>query len=138
MGSTGGAAPGSAKILVVEDDPEDARVTFGALRRSQQFEPFHAWCAREALEAAATTQFAACLIDFRLPDMSGIELCKRLRTMGVQAPMILLSSLLSDGLVERALAAGAADFLLKGIHYGDTLAADLGGVLEHSPWNSAT
>lgn len=121
---------GAARLLVVEDDPDDARMMFRALRASGRFEPVHARSGSEGLEAAAASRFAACLVDYRLPDMSGIEMCRRLRALGVAAPVLLLSSVQSDEVVARALAAGASDFLVKHLSYGDRLESEVRRLLE--------
>lgn len=108
-------------VLVVEDDPDDARIIFRALRAGGRFEPKHVRNGSEGLEAAAAGSFGACVVDYRLPDMSGVEMCRRLRSLGVDAPILLLSSVQSDAVVERALAAGADDFLVKHLSFADRL-----------------
>lgn len=121
--------PEPPRILLVEDDPDDARVSFAALRAGA-YSPHHVRTGAEALEAAAQQPFAAVLVDYRLPDLSGIEVCKRIRAAGSHAPVILLSSVMSDSVVQRALEAGAAEFLLKDLGYGARLVAELQRVLE--------
>lgn len=117
---------GPLRLLVVEDDPDDARTMFRVLRASGRFEPVHARTGSEGLEAARAGPFAACLVDYRLPDMSGIEMCRRLRALGVEAPVLLMSSVQSDEVVERARAAGATDFLVKHLSYSDRIEAEIG------------
>jgi CheY-like chemotaxis protein len=120
-----------ARILVVEDDPDDARVTFRALRRSGRYLPQHVRSGAEALEAVSSGEpFRIGLVDLRLPDMSGVELVRKMRSMGVKAPLVMLSSVQSDAVVERALAAGATDFLVKHLTYSDHLEADVDRFLE--------
>jgi CheY-like chemotaxis protein len=109
------------RLLVVEDDPDDARALFRALRGSGRFEPVHARTGAEGLEAALAGTFAAFLVDYRLPDMSGIEVCRRLRALGATGPVLLVSSVQSDEVVERARAAGATDFLVKHLSYSDRI-----------------
>ena len=109
------------RVLVVEDDPDDARIIFRALRAGGRFDAMHVRNGSEGLEAAAAGSFGACVVDYRLPDMSGVEMCRRLRSLGVQAPILLLSSVQSDAVVERALAAGADDFLVKHLSFADHL-----------------
>jgi two-component system KDP operon response regulator KdpE len=118
------------RILVVEDDPDDARITFRALRRNGRFDPVHARSGAAALEAAVSGPFALGLVDYRLPDMSGIELVRRLRALGMEAPLVILSAVQSDSIVARALEAGANDFLLKHLTYGERLEGELERFLE--------
>lgn len=125
-----GAARTGLRVLVVEDDPDDARVTFRALRRTGRFDPVHARTGQAALEALATGLFDVGLVDYRLPDMSGVELVRQLRAAGLAGPVIMLSSVQSDSIVARALAAGATDFLVKHLTYGTTLESDLERCLE--------
>ena len=113
------------RVLVVEDDPDDARLIFRALRAGHRFEAVHVRNGSEGLEAAAASAFGACVVDYRLPDMSGVEMCRRLRSLGLQAPILLLSSVQSDAVVERALAAGADDFLVKHLSFANHLEEEL-------------
>lgn len=113
--------PSPLRLLVVEDDPDDARLMFRVLRASGRYEPVHARTGMEGLEALQSGTFSACLVDYRLPDMSGIEMCRRLRAVGVTGPILMLSSVQSDEVVARARAAGATDFLVKHLSYGDRL-----------------
>ena len=122
------------RVLVVEDDPDDARAIFRALRASGRFEPVHVRNGSDGLQAAAAGPFGACLVDYRLPDMSGVELCRRLRAMGVAVPVILLSSVLSDEVVARAMAAGASDFLVKHLTFGEHLGSDVERILGGIAW----
>ncbi|HUR24566.1 MAG TPA: response regulator [Candidatus Thermoplasmatota archaeon] len=115
------AAHAGTRVLVVEDDPDDARIIFRALRGTGRFDPVHVRSGSEGLEAAAAGSFGVCLVDYRLPDMSGVEMCRRLRALGVAAPILLLSSVQADEVVARAMAAGANDFLVKHLAFGDRL-----------------
>ncbi|MEA3143437.1 MAG: hypothetical protein QOG31_761 [Thermoplasmata archaeon] len=118
------------RVLVVEDDPDDARITFRALRRNGRFDPVHAKSGAAALEAAGSGAFALGLVDYRLPDMSGIELVRQLRAQGLALPLVILSAVQSDSIVARALEAGANDFLLKHLTYGERLEGELARFLE--------
>jgi len=117
--ATGQGAP--VPVLVVEDDPDDVRITFNALRGTGHLHPVHARVGSEALEAARKGQFGVLVVDYRLPDMSGIELCRRLRLMGLGAPILMTSSVESDEVVARAMSAGASDFLVKSLDYARQL-----------------
>lgn len=124
-----GERPRETRVLVVEDDPDDARVIFRALRSGGRFDPVHVRNGSEGLQAAAVGPFGVCLVDYRLPDMSGIEMCRRLRAMGISVPVILLSSVQSDEVVARAMAAGASDFLVKHLAFGERLGSEVDRVL---------
>lgn len=129
-----GERQADTRVLVVEDDPDDARTIFRALRSGGRFEPVHVRNGSDGLQAAAAASFSACLVDYRLPDMSGVELCRRLRAMGIAVPVILLSSVQSDEVVARAMAAGASEFLVKHLTFGDRLGSEMDRILGGPAW----
>lgn len=66
-----------------------------------------------ALVAVATVPYAAAAIDVMLPEMSGFEVCRRIREQGLQLPVLLLTA--RDAVEDRVkgLDAGADDYLIK-------------------------
>ncbi len=66
----------------------------------------------EALDAAAVNHPDAAIIDLVLPDIDGVEVCKRLREWS-QLPIIVLSAVGEEDAKVRALAAGADDYVTK-------------------------
>src|SRR2546430_15098817 len=66
--------------------------------------------------------YDAILLDVRLPDLSGIEVCRELRQRGIEAPVMMLTA---RGLVEQrveGLDAGADDYLTKPFVLAELLA----------------
>ena len=77
-------------VLVVDDDP----ALLGALEFALQAEGYRV-CSCADAEAAlrvSADQLACMVIDYRLPDIDGMDLAQRLRGAGVTAPMILITS----------------------------------------------
>lgn len=112
------AAP---RILVVDDDPDLRRFLAGEL----DVEGYH-------VDMAATGQEALCkirdyppdliLLDWTLPDFSGLEVCRRMRNSDVITPVLMLTA--RDDIPERveALDAGADDYLTKPFSIEELLA----------------
>jgi DNA-binding response OmpR family regulator len=76
----------------------------------------------KALEMAAQTPYDAILLDIRLPGLSGIEVCRKLRDAKVDTPILMLTA---RGLVEQrveGLDAGADDYLTKPFAIDELLA----------------
>lgn len=53
------------------------------------------------------------VIDYKMPDMNGVDLTNDLRRRGATAPVVLITGHYDDKLATRATAAGVYDFLLK-------------------------
>ncbi|MEN3288082.1 MAG: two-component system, LuxR family, response regulator FixJ [Bradyrhizobium sp.] len=100
-------------MVYVADDDADV---LGSLRFLLETDGFEVRTFRNgtALLKALDQPLVDCfLIDYRMPDINGVDLVRDLRKRGVMAPVILISGHYDDGLAARAAAAGVRDFLLK-------------------------
>ncbi len=102
---------GQAKILVCDDEHQILRA-LRVILRDAGFETLPASTAEEALDVAAVSRPDAAIIDLVLPDLDGIELCRRLREW-TEMPLIVLSAIGEENAKVRALAAGADDYVTK-------------------------
>jgi len=99
------------KILVCDDEPQILRA-LRVILRDAGYEALPADSGEEALDVAAVSHPSAAIIDLVLPDMDGIELCRRLREW-TDMPLIVLSAVGEEDAKVRALAAGADDYVTK-------------------------
>lgn len=62
-------------------------------------------------------QFApdVALVDVRMPGISGVDLCRRLRAVAPQTAVVILTSFLNEELVRECIQAGARGYLLKDV-----------------------
>jgi len=105
-------APG--KVLVVDDDPEI--VTFlSTLLELEGIESSVATSAAAALEQLQQGRPDLVLLDIAMPDRDGIDLCKELKSDPrlAEVPVFVVSARPGKDVVERALAAGAEEFIRK-------------------------
>jgi two-component system, OmpR family, KDP operon response regulator KdpE len=99
------------RVLVVDDEQQILR-GLRVILREAGFEALPASTGEEALDLAALHPPDAAIIDLLLPDMDGVELCRRLREW-TQMPMLVLSAVGDEDAKVRALAAGADDYVTK-------------------------
>jgi two-component system KDP operon response regulator KdpE len=99
------------RVLVCDDEPQILRA-LRVILRDAGYEALPANTGEEALDVAAVSHPSAGIIDLVLPDMDGIELCRRLREW-TQMPLIVLSAVGDEEAKVRALAAGADDYVTK-------------------------
>ena len=79
------------KVLVVEDDPGILRTVADNLR-FEQYEVVTATDGETAYALQQNEQPDLIVLDLMLPRMSGLELCRKLRTEDVQVPVLILTA----------------------------------------------
>jgi two-component system, OmpR family, KDP operon response regulator KdpE len=100
-----------ARILVCDDETQILRA-LRVILRDEGFEALPANTGEEALDVAAVEHPDAGIIDLLLPDLDGVEVCRRLREW-TDMPLIVLSAVGDEDAKVRALAAGADDYVTK-------------------------
>lgn len=114
-------------LLLLEDE---ARIA-SFVRRGLAAEGYDVTCVAtgaEALEAGLTGDHAVIVLDVMVPDMSGMDVCERLRAAGVSAPIMMLTARDADEDVVEGLERGADDYLAKPFAF-DVLLARLSALL---------
>ena len=119
---TEGSAP---RTLLVVDDHEVVRQGLVALldRRTGFQVVAEAGTAAEALEQARRFQPDLVVMDVRLPDGSGIEACREIRSELPDTRVVMLTSYPDEDAVLAAIVAGASGYLLKQVRARDLVAA---------------
>jgi DNA-binding response OmpR family regulator len=104
---------GSRRILIVDDD-EALRISLAEqLERHAEFASTQCETAAAALEIAQRERFDMILLDVGLPDADGRELCRQMRVVGVNAPIVMLTAADSEADTVLGLDSGANDYVTK-------------------------
>lgn len=101
-----------ASILLVDDD-EDLAQTLAEVLEMMEHSVQVIGDGQSAIDAMKTGRFDLVLLDWQLPDMSGLDVCKEYRNMGAKSPVLMLTGMRDAGSKELGRAAGADDFLTK-------------------------
>ncbi|KAA9160241.1 response regulator transcription factor [Amycolatopsis acidicola] len=110
-----------ARLLLVEDDATIGGVLESSLRR-------HGYGVRwertgnGGLAAASAQEFDLVLLDLGLPDLDGVEVCRRMRAGQSSAVLVILTARQEEMDVVVGLEAGADDYLTKPVRLGELLA----------------
>lgn len=101
-------------VLVADDDDDIRALVTHRLERAG----YHVLAARdgqEALELAAANELALAVLDVGMPKADGLEVTERLRAdeRTRELPVILLTALAQEADMQRGLAAGADEYLVK-------------------------
>jgi len=109
------------RVCLVEDEQKVASFICKGLEE-HGFTVNVAATGAEALAFIEQTDFDLFILDIMLPDMSGIDLCRKIRSANTQTPVLMLSALdRVDNKVE-GLRAGADDYLVKPFHFNELTA----------------
>jgi two-component system KDP operon response regulator KdpE len=125
-----------ARVIVVEDDPQIRRFVCDALRREGCIAS-ESGTARQGLDGAAANNPDLVILDLGLPDMSGLEFIRDLRTWS-RVPILILSARSAEQDKIAALDAGADDYLTKPFGVGELLARVRALLRRHAQDGEAT
>lgn len=100
-------------ILIVEDERAVARGLEYGLREEEGFCVLWARNGRDALLQAGDADPDLIILDIRLPDMSGFDVCRELRARGHRQPILMLTARDEETDKVLGLELGADDYLTK-------------------------
>lgn len=101
-----------AKILVVEDDLSVFQLIRFSLESERYVIDHYTTCA-EATHALKVSDYDILILDWSLPDGTGVELCKQYRSLGGNKPILMLTARESSRDKVTGLTAGADDYVVK-------------------------
>jgi PAS domain S-box-containing protein len=101
------------KVLIAEDNPDDAELLLRALRRSG-FEP--EWKGVESepdFQASLHAGLDLVISDYEMPQFSGLRALECLKQSGLTIPFIIVSGTIGEETAVEAMRLGASDYLMK-------------------------
>lgn len=104
--------PDAPRILLVEDDPDIARLVRLHLEDISALTT-HSARGDEALDLARGSPWDLIILDLRLPGASGLDICRTLRGDGLHVPILMLTAKSSELDRVLGLELGADDYLTK-------------------------
>ncbi len=104
----------SYKVLVVDDDPDVRRLVEMKLK-IEGISTELACDGVDALQRMDEQVFDLVILDIMMPEMDGIEACRRLRANSVygRVPVLMLTARAQIADIERGFEAGATDYMVK-------------------------
>jgi two-component system copper resistance phosphate regulon response regulator CusR len=109
------------RILLVEDEPDAAAVLAKGLRE-HAFAVDEAADGIQAIERIHVTAYDLIVLDLLLPHISGFDVCRTIRSLGLTCPVLMLTALDSVANRIEGLDCGADDYLCKPFDFGELLA----------------
>lgn len=109
------------RVLVVDDDP-DVREAVETALRLDGHSVATAVDGLAALKRLGQSEFDAVVLDVLMPNLDGLEVCRRLRASGNRTPILIVTARDSEEDTIRGLDLGADDYLVKPFALGELLA----------------
>jgi DNA-binding response OmpR family regulator len=106
------------KLLIVEDEPNLLSILRKGFAENNN-DVSVALDGRTALEMIENYTFDVVILDVMLPDVNGIEICRRLRSSKNFVPVLLLTALGTSENIVTGLNAGADDYVVKPFKFGE-------------------
>src|SRR3954454_13451446 len=118
------------RVLLVEDDSATAH-SIELMLKSESFNVYTTDLGEEGIDLGKLYDYDIILLDLNLPDMSGYEVLRTLRTARVKTPILILSGFTGIEDKVKGLGAGADDYLAKPFHR-DELVARIHAIVRRS------
>ena len=104
-----------ARTILIVDDEADVREALQRFIKPEGYDVIQAESGEQGIALARKTQIDAFLVDIEMPRMTGIDLCRAVRTMEryKATPIIFLTGQNDDAVLEEAFTSGGNDFVSK-------------------------
>ncbi|RZM25801.1 MAG: sigma-54-dependent Fis family transcriptional regulator [Pedobacter sp.] len=109
-----------AKILIVEDDLTFSQLLEGFTRK-HNYEPHPVHTVKEALKLLNQETFDLLLVDYRLPDGTGLDILTHLNNQGTSIPLVIMTSFNDVRTAVKAIQLGASDYITKPVNPDELL-----------------
>jgi DNA-binding NarL/FixJ family response regulator len=113
------------QVLHVDDDSAFRDLAAELLERADDSITVHSESDPTAVPAYIENERVDCIVsDFDMPECNGLELCRQLRQEYPEFPFVLFTNRTGEEIVNRAMSAGATDYIQKetGTHHYELLA----------------
>lgn len=111
-------------VLMVDDNPEHVELCKESLP-VDEFEVDVAGTGTEAMCRLEANAYDIVVLDYALPDFTGLELLRRIKVRGFDVPIVFVSASNDADLSMKALRAGACDYIVKTFRYYNNLRSRL-------------
>lgn len=100
------------RVLIVDDEPL-IRQSLARAIRSERIEVKDCSLGTDALEEINTSNYDLCFIDVNLPDLSGIELMKKIKEISPSTKVVMITACLLDNEAENEIEKHSYTFIPK-------------------------
>ncbi|MGB3584977.1 MAG: sigma-54 dependent transcriptional regulator [Tunicatimonas sp.] len=126
-----------SRVLIIDDDPSFCTLLRNFLKKNN-YETQEAYSAKEGIRAVYDHTFDIILIDYRLPDMDGLELLKNIKKRYLHIPVIIMTNYANIKTAVKAMQLGAFEYVTKPINPDEILLSMRDALRKKNPESSPT
>ena len=110
------------RLLCIDDSWDSIVITTRVLERAKgAYQIDSASDGQEGLRKLRSQSYDLILCDYRLPDMSGVDVLQQLKVAGQDVPVVIITAAGSERVAVEAMKVGASDYVVKDSLYEDLL-----------------
>jgi two-component system response regulator HydG len=109
-----------AKILILEDDLTFSQLLEGFFKK-HKYEPVVAYKVKDALKLLNQESFDLLLVDYRLPDGTGLDVLATAKEKGLSTPVVIMTSFNDVRTAVKSIRLGAFDYITKPVNPDELL-----------------
>jgi signal transduction histidine kinase/response regulator of citrate/malate metabolism len=119
------------KILIIDDDKVDLITINRSISQSGIIASVeNAFSAKDAMEKIKSFNYDLIFLDYLMPDSDGISFLKKLRNLGIETPVIFVTSQGDEKIASQAILGGASDYIPKTLLTADGISQSIRNVLK--------
>lgn len=117
-------------VLVIEDDPDDAKIIeMNLVESKSKFKVQIADTGENGLDNVKKNIFDVILLDYNLPDMNGVDVLREIKGLKVDTPVIVLTGADDREIAVSLMKMGASDYLVKSVELYQELPSIIGQIV---------
>lgn len=109
------------RLLLVDDNEDQAFIAMEALSEDGRIEVTDVNSGQACLDCLNQSTYDLVILDYSMPQMTGMEVLRKMRSNGIDVPVIMVTGYGDERVAVEAMKLGAADYIIKSGHYHELL-----------------
>lgn len=110
-------------VLLVDDNEDQAFIAIETLSQDGRIEVTDVISGQACLDKLDENTYDLVILDYSMPQMTGMEVLRKMRSSGIDVPVIMVTGYGDERVAVEAMKLGAADYIIKSGHYHELLPA---------------
>ena len=108
-------------VLLVDDNEDQAFIAIETLSEDERIQVTDVTSGQACLDRLNEMMYDLVILDYSMPQMTGMEVLRKMRSSGLDVPVIMVTGYGDERVAVEAMKLGAADYIIKSGHYHELL-----------------